>query len=293
MYTTLKSINTLSYSICVTVVLLLPGCSRSNEKKWSYNALGYWWQLLAFESDKNNYQHGNIAWVNACFKTQNDSLFYDSEHDLRDRFFVKADSLQSENSLRHLISLSGEGDSLCALVTTDAFFKQQFNKPVPFFCRNDSVVKVYFKVKKIFSPNAFEEVEKNIRRNELQEIESFFGSAQNFELSRDSMGFYWVERPEDLDGETVKAGQTIQVSYEGAFLNGRVMDHSPAGFTLVYGTPDQLIKGLNYVIGRLKTGQNSKIVLPSQLAFGVNGSSNGSIPPYTPMVYKISISSKQ
>jgi FKBP-type peptidyl-prolyl cis-trans isomerase len=70
------------------------------------------------------------------------------------------------------------------------------------------------------------------------------------------------------------------------------VDSSPQNFQINYGTPDQLIRGLNYAICKLKIGRFSKIILPSHLAFGENGSSNGSIPPFTPMLYKISVSKK-
>ena len=46
---------------------------------------------------------------------------------------------------------------------------------------------------------------------------------------------------------------------------------------------------IHYVIKRLKKGQNAKIILPSRLAFGENGSSNGTIAPYTPLIYEIKI----
>jgi FKBP-type peptidyl-prolyl cis-trans isomerase len=57
----------------------------------------------------------------------------------------------------------------------------------------------------------------------------------------------------------------------------------------VYGTPDQVLKGINYVIPRLKVGQSAKIILPSRLAFGEKGSSNGTVPPFTPLLYEITL----
>ena len=44
-----------------------------------------------------------------------------------------------------------------------------------------------------------------------------------------------------------------------------------------------------YALYKLKKGEKAKIILPSQLAFGDQGSSNGVIPPYTPLVYQIEI----
>jgi len=267
------------------------GCKNSGDKHhFSYNKSGYWWQLLAFNSDKSDYKANYIAWVNACFKTQQDSVFYDSEHDLRDRFFIKIDSLQQDNFLKHIVSSSFEGDSICALIKPVDFFKQQFNNRAPDFCRNDTVIKIYLKIKDVLNKQEFNRLATQISNNEISEIESFFGSVKAFESSRDELGFYWIERPgEKNKNAEIKAGDVVILNYEGSFLNGRTVDISPQNFQFIYGTPDQLIKGLNYVISKLKMGQNSKIILPSHLAFGENGSSNGSIPPFTPMVYKINI----
>ncbi len=266
------------------------GCKNTPGKKtFSYNKKGYWWQLLSFNSDTLNYNANKIAWINACFKTQNDSVFYDSEHDIRDRFFIKTDSLINDNCLKYLVSQSSVGDSICTLINTKTFFKQQFKKTVPFFCAKDSVVKIYFKVKAILTEEEYKTITQKIINNERNEIKTFYSTDREFNTSRDSLGFYWVDRPIDNALPRIKSGDVININYQGAFLNGRIVDSSPHNFQIIYGTPDQLIKGLNYVISKLKIGQISKIILPSHLAFGENGSSNGSIPPYTPMLYKISI----
>lgn len=277
-------------SLLTFSLLICFGCKTSNEKStYSFNKKGYYWKLTAFSNEKNNYKHGSVAWVNAVFKTLSDSIFYDSEHDMNDRFYIRIDSTVKDNFLKHLISLSEEGDSLSLMIRPEVFFKQQFKSEVPYFCKKDTSVKVELRIKKVIDANEFNTITSEFRNNELAEIEAFFGSAMKFELSRDSLGFYWVEKPQEISGDKVKYGDQLQIKYEGAFLNGRVVDISPDNFQINYGTPDQLIKGLNYVIGRLKVGQNSKIIVPSQLAFGENGSSNGNIPPCTPMLYKISI----
>lgn len=287
---TLRFIKQFFFLFCV--VFLLVNCSTPNKQNvYSRHALGYSFKLLAFNSDTSIYNPGVMAHVKAVFKTQNDSVFYDSENDLKGNYFVEIDSTKKDNFLKHCISLASEGDSVITLIKTEMFFKQQFNSPVPDFCKSDSVVKIYFKVTRVYRPDEFENVAKGLNQTEMQLIEAFYGSAKLFENARDEMGFFWVERPDSLEKlEKVKLGDLITLSYEGSFLNGRVVDLSPPGFQFTYGTPDQVLKGLNYVIGRLKIGQTSKIILPSQLAFGQNGSSNGSIPPFTPMMYKITIS---
>jgi hypothetical protein len=285
----LKSSKTSFLLLSLSGLLFTTGCKRAEKKTFSQDPAGYWWQLIAFTNDAPDPKTGRIAWINAVFKTQGDSVFYDSKYDTRDRLFIKTGTAQGK-MLNQLVSRSTEGDSICMLINPDIFFSEQFNSSKPAFCRRDSVVKVFFRIKRLLGQDDYIRLTKEIANNEQKEIEAFFGSVQKMEESRDTLGFYWVEKPGmDEAGEVVKYGDLISISYEGAFLNGRIVDISPGNFVLHYGTPDQLVKGLNYVIGCLKIGQNSKIILPSHLAFGENGSTNGSIPPFTPMLYKISI----
>ena len=82
------------------------------------------------------------------------------------------------------------------------------------------------------------------------------------EAARDPLGFYWVDRSGATGTRSVQAGDNISVAYKGEYLNGRFLEKSGDDFELIYGTPDQVLKGLNYVIGRLKMGENAKIILP-------------------------------
>ena len=91
------------------------------------------------------------------------------------------------------------------------------------------------------------------------------------------------------DGTPVEAGRRVRVTYTGSFLDGRSVDIREKPLEFVYGTPDQVVDGLNIVIGGLKQGESAKIILPSRLAFGEKGSANGSIPPYSPLVYEIKV----
>lgn len=270
-------------------LILLGGCNPSRQHRFHFKTPGYWYQLLAFDKESHDIRQGSVAKVSAVFKTQHDSVFFDTHNDLKDLFFVHVDTAARENFMRHAISYAAEGDSACILIQPAHFFKQQYNNKVPWFCEKDTVVKVFYKVTKIFSASEYAELTRNIENREQQEIERFFGSAMAYESAKDSLGFFWVERPASTGTVTAIAGDAVILSYEGGFLNGRIIDVSPPNFQITYGTPDQLVKGLNYVIGRLKKGQTSKIILPSRLAFGENGSSNGSVPPFTPMLYKITI----
>jgi FKBP-type peptidyl-prolyl cis-trans isomerase len=264
--------------------------TKRNKPGFSLHPSGYYYQLLSFESDKAENSQDKVLWLTASFKTQRDSVFWDSYNNLNDRFYIDGDMQSGTNFLKTFLSNSALYDSACLLLRTRDFFKQQFKADtIPFFCRQDSVVKINLKVKALYTKQEFAAIKHNLKKKEEEQIENYFGSVSKLESALDPSGFYWLERTLNYNGDSPKPGDLLTISYEGYYLNGRFLEKSGANFEFIYGTPDQLIKGLNYVIGSLKLGENAKIILPSRLAFGDSGSSNGTVPPYTPLVYKIQL----
>jgi FKBP-type peptidyl-prolyl cis-trans isomerase FkpA len=90
-------------------------------------------------------------------------------------------------------------------------------------------------------------------------------------------------------GKKIESGATVTIKYTGYLLDGRKFDEleSPLSFDL--NAEGQLIKGLEIAIKRMKKGSKTKIILPSHLAFGEMGSSNGLIAPKSPVVYEVEL----
>jgi FKBP-type peptidyl-prolyl cis-trans isomerase FkpA len=263
---------------------------KKNGQIFSHHPSGYYYQLISFHNERSTYTSNHIAWVSACFRTQADSVFWDSFNNLNDKFYVETDSLEKGNFLKNYISKCSALDSACVLIPTKEFFAQQFkSRLIPYFSARDSVVKVNFKIQRVLSPEEFDKTVHNLRKGELKQIEDFYGSPKKLEMALDPAGFYWIEKPTGLNRAPISPGDRVTLSYEGRYLNGRIFERSKGHFEFIYGTPDQVLKGINYVIARLKLGDNAKIILPSRLAFGENGSSNGTVPPYTPLIYEIKI----
>lgn len=89
--------------------------------------------------------------------------------------------------------------------------------------------------------------------------------------------------------EITKKGDLIEVDYKGMFENGEVFDNNPDdrhfSFTLNTG---QAIKGWDQGLLRMCLGEIRKLVIPPDLAYGING-----IPPYIPvnstLIYEIEL----
>ena len=84
--------------------------------------------------------------------------------------------------------------------------------------------------------------------------------------------------------------QLVQLSWTGTRLeDGQVFDEQGFGkatFPWSFGTPDQLVKGLEAAVSLLREGQEGRFILPSSLAFGGKGIP-GRLDPWTPVLYTV------
>ena len=101
----------------------------------------------------------------------------------------------------------------------------------------------------------------------------------------------YFERYNTSVDSVIKPGKTVTMIYKGSYLSGRVFDEvkSQKPVTINYGYEGQMIRGIEKVMRRLRKGENAKIIIPSHLGFGEYGSSNGTVPPNTPLIYEIKI----
>ena len=93
-----------------------------------------------------------------------------------------------------------------------------------------------------------------------------------------------------IDTNRVKNGQVVQLSWTGERLeDGQVFDeHGGDGqaFPWIFGTPDQLVQGIETAVSLLREGQEGRFILPSSLAFGGKGIP-GTLDPWSPVLYTV------
>jgi hypothetical protein len=272
---------------CFSIVLLF-SCGRKNEL-YTKHEKGFYYHLLAFNNDLEKDNTHFIALLDLNYCTQNDSVFWNSKSDFDDKYFVNIDPERSGNCIECYLQTANEGDSVCLLIPKETFFKQQFASPkVPAFASGDSIVKVYMKIRTIFNTARVDSLVTQWALNEHKLIVDYLKKNNITGYYKDSLNVYWIGgKPQGPIAYPLR-GKTISMSYKGYLLNGKQFDESPANWQVNTSTPDQMLKGLNYVIKFLNTGQNTKIILPSYLAFGESGAGN-IIPPYTPLLYEINI----
>lgn len=94
------------------------------------------------------------------------------------------------------------------------------------------------------------------------------------------------------DTNAVRYHELVQLSWEGRRLeDGGVFDvqgRSGPTFPWSFGTPDQLIKGLQTAVSLLREGQEGIFIMPSSMAFGSRGIP-GALDPNTPVMYSVKL----
>ena len=105
-----------------------------------------------------------------------------------------------------------------------------------------------------------------------------------------SNGMYYIKLQQGK-GLTPDSGRVALLNYRGSFLNGRCFDffYESQPFEYMVGQEEQLIKGLEIGVRRLREGEKAKFIIPSHLAFGSTGSSTGIVPPFTTVIYEVEL----
>lgn len=108
------------------------------------------------------------------------------------------------------------------------------------------------------------------------------------EASRDDDGI-WVQVVQQGTGNTPRRGQEVSVHYTGSFLDGTEFDSSrqrgPLRFAVGTG---QVIPGWDIVVQQMRVGEQRRVVIPPDLAYGERGA-GGVIPPGAFLVFDMEL----
>ncbi len=107
------------------------------------------------------------------------------------------------------------------------------------------------------------------------------------------MGVFYEPDAQNPKTARIQSGQVVTIAYTARFLeDGRLFDDTystkqPLTFRL--GDPGQVIKGLEIAVHLLPKGGKGRFIIPSELAFGAEGSSSRIVPPWTPVLYEVEV----
>lgn len=141
---------------------------------------------------------------------------------------------------------------------------------------------------KVFVSNGEEAVFYDIEiqkiRSEEEQIEDYI-TENELEVEVTDSGLRYVIEEEGT-GDSPIQGNFVRVNYQLFDMQGRLIDSSnSAGFSFTLGSG--VIVGFSEAVALLKEGGVGRFILPSSIAYGVQGTS--SILPYSPLVFEIEL----
>ena len=258
------------------IMLSILAC-KQEKKEFKVVDENFQYKLLAFDEHEKPYQQNDFVRASIKLIEGTDTIFNKLE-------FIP---FQPKNlPFYNLISDLNEGDSVYFKVKSSFLKEQHFNVN---FGNDTSILDGYIKIYEFLT---IEENNKFTTQNDPELTEQIILKkyVNLFKNIKKRNGVY-VNTIQKGQGISVETGKTLILKYKASFIDGVEFDNTyyQHFFEYTYGTPNQVIEGLDVALLGMKNKEKSKIIIPSQLAFGDKGSSTGIVPPFTPLVYELEI----
>lgn len=275
--------------IYIIVCLLLTACQPSEYKEISNEVKK---KLILF--GEGNTPVSKAKYVDVSF---NVSALNDGEVILKSNEVFLSDFHSSifgkENLSKDLENLKS-GDSvqyvLSYLTIKDQILDEFINSEV--ILHDSTTVTVGLKCNFSMTEEEYVEYrEKLVREGVAEEMELIneYIERENIGDRLTKKGDLFYMKTKKMSTGTVRITDDVAVAYSCSFLNGKVFNSVPFDKPQILNmsSPDQLIKGIESVLKEMSEGEMSRVIIPSYLAFGEHGSSDGSVPPKTPIIADI------
>lgn len=236
-------------------------------------------------------RYGDFVTADIQYSTLDDSVFFKGRRKLR------LEKSGAKGSIEACFRMLSEGESATFIISSQEFFTKTLQTTLPAFLNTDEMMKVKLDIIDIQTPEEynFEKLAFLTWVEDFGEYEKVllnkFLHEEELEVKPSATGLYCIPLRKS-EGKKVEKGDTVTVNYEGRFLNGKFFDSTvrrKQPFQFVFGTEWQVIRGLEEAIGMMREGEKSLFIVPSDLAFGTEGSSTGIIPPFTSLIFEVEI----
>ena len=284
---------------CMYLSVLFFGCKRSRVR---FTNSG-----MKYEAHKENpgpkAKNGDFITIDMVYKTENDSVLFDSKKNTMPMRFQLA-SPPFSGSMEEGISYLAVGDSATFYVSADSMIRKVFSKLAgdeyvrPDFLKTGSFLKFDIKLLRIQSEldaaqEMFRELDQ-LAASEKASIEKYILDHQIKEQP-DANGIYII-KTKKANGAIADSGMVVTINYTGKFLNGEVFNsnnQSTRPYSFVVGK-NEVISGWDIAFKQLRQGERATLIIPSLFAYGEEGlrnKVNGTfvIPPNTALLFDVDV----
>ncbi len=286
------------FIVIVALASNFAACKKGKELK---TESGFKYRLYT-ESKGKKAQLGDYVIIDMVYKTENDSVLYDSRSGTPLRF--KLENIPFLGSYEDGLTNLSEGDSATFYVPADSLYIHYFPNDANKLEQSKTVFKpksfLLFDVKLLDIQDYVEAEQDQLMRLSMAEklerenLKEFL-TRREFVSSSDS-GLYFYNLIKRGAGTQISNGKFVSMKYTGKFLDGKVFDN--------FGTPEKpfvfrvgenkVLKGWEDAINNFRQGDKLELIIPSANAYAEEGlldvnSGDYIIPPFTTLWYEMEI----
>ena len=272
--------------------IFLAGCSQNSKYPgFSRGKEGVYFQLHKIGESSRKAMYSDYITADIQYATMDDSVFFEGRRKLQ---LVKSGA---KGSVEACFRMLAKGESATFIISADEFFTKTLKTSLPDYLNPGDMMKIKLDIVDIQTQQEYNR-EKEAFLNWIEDFGDYekvilqqFLKEEKLSVQPTKSGLYYLCLKEGT-GKRVEKGDTVTVNYEGRFLNGKFFDSTvrrKQPFQFVYGTEWQVVEGLEEAIGMMKEGEKSLFILPSNLAFGTEGSSTGIVPPFTSLIFEVEL----
>lgn len=265
-------------------VLLFVSCSpKTDGFTCTENKLCY--KLIALGDEERMPQEGDLLYINMELKDISGrtlGVFSALEHP------PIAFEFEEKKGFWELISMLYEGDSAAFKVKTDSL-------PEVLNYSKEGEGILYLKLLKIVDIKSYALNTQfpgliSAFPKEFELACDFFSEYQTDSVFLYSDMYFLVLNSGQINQDKPQLHDKVNIDFEGFFLDGKCFDSTikrKETFEFRIGEQGQVISGIEKALQNMRPQSECLVLIPSSLAFGIRGSTDGQIPGNETLIYKI------
>ncbi|MFN4123011.1 MAG: FKBP-type peptidyl-prolyl cis-trans isomerase [Flavobacteriales bacterium] len=284
------------FLLLLSTTVMLSSCGNDFSKTDS----GLYFKIIRENpNERKGTLDSDVMMLNLSYYSESDSLIFSSADRPEGFVYIPLIPPSYKGDIMEGLAMLHVGDSALFKVVADSFFIKNAGIELIPGIKKGSLLTFYVGVRDIKSRQQLMDEQMGQRKRDYEEIEKLrelepterqqYLERNGITAKPSESGLIYIE---ELKGKGPKAqkDKRVYVHYAGYLLNGRKFDSSfdrgePIDFILGAG---QVIAGWEEGISMMNVGTKAKLIIPSILGYGSNGSPP-TIPPYSTLVFDVEL----
>jgi FKBP-type peptidyl-prolyl cis-trans isomerase len=271
------------------LIYLILSCSSSPYPGFSYQDDIYFKVLTFGDDHSKRLSEASHVDISVCYVP-----YFSNDECCGDESSYLIDLSNTSDKLLSFLQSKTEEDSVHLLVS-GALLKSSFLPNTECQFHDTALVEIRLKINKLFDELEYFAYQRaKMKDLEMEEQENLlkYLKREQIDVQRSfKEGIYFIPLRSG-NGKYAESGAELVIHYRGFFVDNTLFDstyeeNSPLVFN--FGDPDQVIRGFEIALAGMRKGDKAKVIIPSHLAFGENGSSSKIVPPYTTVIYELEL----